>query len=664
MCGLTGYIDRRPATRQTREAIVTAMTDAMFHRGPDDGGMWVDPEAGIALGHRRLSIIDLSPLGHQPMLSASGRFVIVFNGEIYNYRDVAERLRAEGVSLRGKSDTEVLLEAISHWGVRAALSACEGMFALAVWDRAERKLTLARDRVGIKPLYWGMTPDGVLLFGSELKALRCHPSWRGEVDRDALALFMRFSYVPAPHSIYRNTWKLEPGSMLTYVNGAEPTIERYWDLRAIAESGAADLAPGTDAERIEMLEHLMRRSVRNEMVADVPLGAFLSGGIDSSLVTALMQAESTRPVKTFTIGFNSERFNEATHAAAVAKHIGTDHTELYVSDEAVRDVIPNLPVWYDEPLADSSQIPTYLVSRLAREHVTVALSGDGGDELFAGYPRYRWAQQLHRVMSPMPPFLRRSAGAVLGALPEALAAGVVSLIPKRDRPRRPAQSLKKLGRLFSDSAPSEFHRQMVSFWNDPEDVVIGAHEPPSLPSDPALAKAFPNLAERMMLSDALIYLPDDILAKVDRASMAVSLEVRVPLLNHHIIEYAWRLPIAMKLRDKSSKWAMRQILYRYVPQELIERPKQGFMVPLDDWLRGPLKQWMGDLTSPENLRREGYFHPDAITARWNEHRDNKWNWGYSLWNVTMFQSWLDLEKRAANEPTPRREPLKAVSFGS
>jgi asparagine synthase (glutamine-hydrolysing) len=656
MCGLTGYIDHRPATRQTHEAIVRAMAQTLYHRGPDDDGVWVDAEAGVALGFRRLSIIDLSPLGHQPMVSASGRYVIVFNGEIYNFKDIAASLAQEGVTFRGHSDTEVLLEAISRWGERAAIAACEGMFAIAVWDRQDRKLTLARDRTGIKPLYWGFAGDGLLLFGSELKALRRHPAWQGEIDRDAVALFMRYGYVPAPYSIYRRTWKLPPGAFLTYRSGGEPTIEWYWNPRSIAAIAQADPAPGTDAERVEMLEHLMLRSVKNEMVADVPLGAFLSGGIDSSLVTALMQANSPRPIKTFTIGFHAEGFNEARHAAAVAKHLGTDHTELYLADQDVRDVIPNLPVWYDEPFADSSQIPTHLVSRLAREHVTVALSGDGGDELFGGYPRYRWAKLLNRAISPLPSPVRRGAGALMSATPNGLASGLMTLLPKSERPRRPAQSLKKLGRLFSGSAAGEFHREIVSIWNDPEAVVIGAREPQLL-ADPELVHAIPHIAERMMLNDALMYLPDDILAKVDRASMAVSLEVRVPLLNHHIVEFAWRLPLEMKLRGNVTKWAMREILYRYVPRALIERPKQGFMVPLDDWLRGPLRNWVDDLIAPETLRRDGFFEPEAIGARWRDHRNKEWDWGYALWNVAMFQSWLQHERQTPSEPRLERASI-------
>lgn len=652
MCGLTGYIDHRPATRQTREAIVSAMAQMLYHRGPDDGGAWVDAEAGVALGFRRLSIIDLSPLGHQPMVSASGRYVIVFNGEIYNFKDVKARLAQEGVTLRGHSDTEVLLEGVARWGARPAIAACEGMFAVAIWDRQERTLTLARDRIGIKPLYWGLTPDHVLLFGSELKALRRHPAWRGEIDRDAVALFMRYGYVPAPYSIYRDVWKLEPGTILTYRRGAEPTIERYWDVRQIAEMAQFDPVPGSDDDRVAMLEHLMQRSVKNEMVSDVPLGAFLSGGIDSSLVTALMQANSANPIKTFSIGFNTQGFDEARHAAAVARHLGTDHTELYVADADVRNVIPQLPVWYDEPFADSSQIPTFLVSRLAREHVTVALSGDGGDEMFAGYPRYRWARSLNRVISLLPNPARRVTGTLMSAVPNSVAGAVMTLLPANERPQRPGQSLKKLGRLLHGSAAGEFHREIVSIWNDPESVVHGAREPALSITDPQLALALPHLAERMMLTDLIIYLPDDILAKVDRASMAVSLEVRVPLLNHHIVELALRLPFNMKLRGNVTKWAMRQILYKYVPKELIERPKQGFMVPLDDWLRGPLREWLGDLIAPDPLRRDGYFDPDAIAMRWRDHCARNWDWGYALWNVAMFQSWLAQERVPANDPRP------------
>ncbi|MGH6989437.1 MAG: asparagine synthase (glutamine-hydrolyzing), partial [Stellaceae bacterium] len=644
MCGLTGFLDSGPAPRESRAATVAAMTQTLHHRGPDDGGVWIDDEAGIALGHRRLSIIDLSPLGHQPMVSADGRYVVVFNGEIYNFNALSEQLKQTGETLRGHSDTEVLLEAVALWGVERAIGECEGMFAIAFWDRRERRLTLARDRAGIKPLYWGRMPDGTFLFGSELKALRRHPSWRGEIDRDALALFMRFGYVPAPRSIYRNVFKLEPGALLTVTRGAAPRLERYWDAAQMATHAMADPVPGAEADAIATLEQLMLRSVANEMISDVPLGAFLSGGIDSSLVTALMQSMSPRPIKTFTIGFHSERFDEATHAAAVAKHLGTEHTELYVSDEAVRAVIPNLPVWYDEPFADASQIPTYLVSRLARDHVTVALSGDGGDELFAGYPWYRWGRRFDRAVGAWPLPLRRGAGRLLSAMPNPVAGAVTRLLPAKERPRDPAQSMKKLGRWLEGAGTGDFHRQIRSIWEQPESLVPGAHEFDTGLSDPALARTVPAITERMMLADMMVYLPDDILTKVDRASMAVGLEVRVPLLNHRIVEYAWRLPLAMKLRGTTTKWAMRQILYRHVPPHLIERPKQGFMVPLDEWLRGPLDEWVGDLLAPATLRRQGFLDPSAVAARLDEHRRGQRDWGYALWTVAMFQSWLAREQ--------------------
>jgi asparagine synthase (glutamine-hydrolysing) len=651
MCGLTGFVDFGPATREAREVTVAAMAETLRHRGPDDGGVWIDAEAGIALGHRRLSIIDLSPLGHQPMSSANGRHVIVFNGEIYNFKDLAARLRQAGVALRGHSDTEVLIEAVALWGSARAIAECEGMFAIAVWDRQERRLTLARDRAGIKPLYWGVMPGGTFLFGSELKALRRHPSWRGEIDRDALALFMRFGYVPAPRTIYQGVFKLETGALLDFARNAPPRITRYWDPTEMVSDALADPARETEAACIETLEQLMRRSVANEMVSDVPLGAFLSGGIDSSLVTALMQSLSSRPIKTFTIGFRSERFDEAVHAAAVARHLGTEHTELYVSDEAVRAVIPNLPTWYDEPFADASQIPTYLVSRLAREHVTVALSGDGGDELFAGYPWYRWGRRFDRAVGAWPLALRRGAGRLLSAVPNSVAGAAVGLLPARERPRDPAQSLKKLGRWLEGAATGDFHRQMKSVWEQPERLVARSREPETAMSDPALARAFPGIAERMMLADMMVYLPDDILTKVDRASMAVSLEVRVPLLNHRIVEYAWRLPLAMKLRGATTKWAMRQILYRHVPRQLIERPKQGFMVPLDEWLRGPLDEWIGDLVAPQTLRRQGFLDADAVARRLDEHRTGRRDWGYALWTVAMFEAWLAQEKSEGN-PSP------------
>jgi asparagine synthase (glutamine-hydrolysing) len=650
MCGIAGFLDDRPATRASREAVASAMTEALRHRGPDDGGVWVDAEAGVALGNRRLAIIDISPAGHQPMASADGRYVIAYNGEIYNHRELAERLRQQGVALRGHSDTEVLVEGFARWGVAPTLRDCEGMFALALWDRRQRTLMLIRDRLGIKPLYWGRTGH-TLLFGSELKALCRHPDWRPTIDPDSVAQFLRFGYVPAPHSIYRGVHKLEPGMMLTVGVGGEPKLERYWDLRQAVGDDHRDRAGAADETALlTELERTLRRAVRNEMESDVPLGAFLSGGIDSSLVTALMQAQSTRPVKTFTIGFTAAGFDEARHAKQVAAHLGTEHTELYVEERAAREVIPSLPTWYDEPFADSSQIPTQIVSRLARQHATVALSGDGGDELFAGYTRYRWGERIERAFAA-PGALRRGAAGLLGLLSEDVVRGLARAAPARLRPALPEQKVQKLAALLREDDTEAAYRRLVSLWPEPERLVPLAGATREL-RDPALRQRVPNFTERMMLLDTLTYLPDDLLTKVDRASMSVSLEARVPLLNHRVVECAWRLPLKMKLRGGETKWALRRILDRHVPRALIERPKQGFAVPLAAWLRGPLSGWADDLLAADALGRAGWLDPQPITRYWHEHRTGARDWSAGLWAVLMFQSWLaQAETATALPPT-------------
>jgi asparagine synthase (glutamine-hydrolysing) len=650
MCGIAGFLDDRPATRASREAVVSAMTEALRHRGPDDGGVWVDADSGIALGNRRLAIIDISLAGHQPMASADGRYVIAYNGEVYNHRELAERLRQQGVALRGHSDTEVLVEGFARWGVAPTLRACEGMFALALWDRRQRTLTLIRDRLGIKPLYWGRV-GRALLFGSELKVLRCHPDWQPAVDPDSVASFLRFGYVPAPYSIYRGVHKLEPGMILTVGADGEPKLERYWDLRRSAADAQRDMGAADEPALLSELERTLRRAVRNEMESDVPLGAFLSGGIDSSLVTALMQAESTRPVKTFTIGFTAAGFDEARHAKRVAAHLGTEHTELYVEEREAREVIPSLPTWYDEPFADSSQIPTQIVSRLARRHVTVALSGDGGDELFSGYTRYRWGKRIERAFAA-PAALRRGTAGLLGLLSEDVVRGLARMAPARLRPVLPEQKVQKLAALLREDDADAAYRRLASLWPKPERLVPLAGGARDELRDPALRQSVPNFTERMMLLDTLTYLPDDLLTKVDRASMSVSLEARVPLLNHRVVECAWRLPLNMKLRRGETKWALRRILDRHVPRALIERPKQGFAVPLAAWLRGPLRGWADDLLAADALGRGGWLDPEPIARYWHEHRTGERDWSAGLWAVLMFQSWLaQVDAAAAAPPT-------------
>jgi asparagine synthase (glutamine-hydrolysing) len=652
MCGLTGFWQPRGCGADEAQAIIRRMADTLIHRGPDDAGAWLDVSAGLALGHRRLAILDLSPAGHQPMLSASGRFVIAFNGEIYNHlalRDELAKVGAGGTAWRGHSDTETLLAAVEAWGVEAALKKAVGMFVLALWDGETRTLTLARDRMGEKPLYYGWQ-GGVFLFGSELKALRAHPAFAGEIDRDALALYLRHNYVPAPFSIYRGIYKLPPG---TYLHVSErdaqaritPTPQPYWSVHHVVHDGQSHPFTGSDAEAIETLDGLLRQSIRGQMLADVPLGAFLSGGVDSSTVVALMQAQASRPVKTFTIGFHEQDYNEAEHAHAVAAHLGCEHTELYVSAEQAMAVIPRLPTLYDEPFADSSQIPTFLVAQLAREHVTVSLSGDGGDELFGGYNRYFWTRRIWNRLGRLPLSIRRALAAFLVA-PSPQAWNLVfralkPMLPKRLNVSLAGDKVHKLAELVMLDSPEAVYRYLVSHWKHPaEELVIGASEPETILQRPQDWPALAFLEERMMYLDQMTYLPDDILVKVDRAAMGVSLETRVPLLDHRVVEFAWRLPLHMKIRNGQGKWLLRQVLYQYVPQSLIERPKMGFGVPLDRWLRGPLKVWAEDLLSEARLEREGFFHPAPIREKWAEHLSGRRNWAYYLWDVLMFQAWL------------------------
>jgi len=624
------------------------MANGVTHRGPDDSGTWLDESAGVALGHRRLSIQDLSPLGHQPMVSASGRYVVAYNGEIYNFCQLQQELQSRGYTFRGHSDTEVLLAAVEAWGVEGALERFVGMFAFALWDREDRVLFLARDRLGEKPLYYGWQ-GGSFLFASELKALRQHPAWEGEVDRDALALYMRHNYVPAPWSIYRGIRKLLPGTLLRIPAGLRPgelpEPLPYWSAVEVAEAGLLHPFEGSEAEAVEALDRLLRETLGDKMISDVPLGAFLSGGYDSSLVVALMQDLSDRPVKTFSIGFHEEAYNEAHHAAEVARHLGTDHTELYITPEEAMAVIPDLPRLYDEPFADSSQIPTFLVSRLARQQVTVTLSGDGGDELFGGYNRYAQGLEILSRLHRLPRPARRLLAGSLRALPpgawDRLFALASPLLPASMKVRLAGDKLHKLAGILGLQGEKALYRGLVSHWDAPEQVVPGSRELPTVLTDPARQARLADFTDYMMFTDLVSYLPDDILVKVDRASMGVSLEARVPLLDHRIVEFAWRLPRHMKVRDGQGKWVLRQVLYRYVPREIMERPKMGFGVPIDHWLRGPLREWAESLLEERRLREEGWFDPAPILRKWREHLSGQRNWAYHLWDVLMFQSWLE-----------------------
>jgi asparagine synthase (glutamine-hydrolysing) len=639
MCGIAGFLLDSTAADNPLQ-ILKRMGDSIAYRGPDDSGYFSDPTVGVGLVHRRLSILDLSPAGHQPMSSASGRYVIIFNGEVFNFQEI--RAEMGEAPRRGHSDTE-MLEAIERWGLDAAVQRFVGMFAFALWDRSERKLSLVRDRLGIKPLYYGHV-GGHFLFASELKPIREFPGFSGSIDRNVLALYMRHGYVPAPHSIYEGFNKLPPGCILSIDSaGKEPQIRSYWSAAAAAARGLESPVTGTDAEVVEQLHQTLLSAVGLRMIADVPLGAFLSGGIDSSAVVALMQAQSSRPIKTFTIGFHEGGYNEATHAKKVAEHLGTDHTELYVTPEEALNVVPLLPSMYDEPFADASQIPTYLVSKLARTSVTVSLSGDGGDELFGGYTRYLLTKKIWQSLNRVPPAARRMAAGLIHAIPPAAFDTVYSwvqpAIPKTKRLSGVGDKAHKLARLFNADGPGSVYLGALSQCADPAELVLGSKEPDSVTRIIADSASLPTLEEQMMLTDLRSYLPDDILTKVDRASMAVSLEARVPILDHRLVELAWRIPLHMKIRDGVGKWVLRQVLYKYVPQELLERPKMGFGVPIEHWLRGPLREWAEDLLSEKNLREHQLLNVQAIRTIWSEHLSGRRNWQYLLWNVLGFQDW-------------------------
>jgi asparagine synthase (glutamine-hydrolysing) len=657
MCGIVGYLG--PTLSDARGALERAAA-VIRHRGPDDFGTWDDAEAGIALGHRRLSIIDLSPAGHQPMRSDCGRWVLAFNGEIYNHLSLRTRLDRETLSgvagppvaWRGHSDTETVLGCVSRWGFERTLEAVDGMFAIALWDRKERRLHLARDRMGEKPLYLGWVGAG-LGFASELKALKALPGFDAQIDRDSLACFVQGAAVPAPRSIYTGIVKLRPGARMVIDRG---DVERrllgapvqYWDFARIASEGRANPIefPSDDAA-VTALGEVLSASIAQQMLADVPLGAFLSGGIDSSTVVALMQAQSERPVKTFSIGFHEEGYNEAEYAKSVARHLRTDHAELYVDNAAAREVIPKLPEIYCEPFADSSQIPTYLVSQLARRHVTVSLSGDAGDELFGGYSRYMLAAHYWNLVQHVPTGVRRVFGRGIRAVPPAfwnrLLRVAAPVVPARYRDSPLGHKLIKGAVMLGADSLEEFYREgFASYWS--ADLVCGRSRGTDSPVVlPSCFDGFDSI-ERMMARDSVDYLPNVILAKVDRAAMAMSLETRVPMLSRSVVEFAWRLPFSLKVRGGEGKWILRRLLERHVPRDLIDRPKMGFGVPINAWLRGPLREWASDLLETGRLRREGFLDPEQVARKWREHVSGERDWQYHLWTVLMFQAWLEAQR--------------------
>jgi asparagine synthase (glutamine-hydrolysing) len=652
MCGILGVLSTQRVSRDE----MCAMLEVLRHRGPDDGDVWQDTDAGMSLGHRRLSILDLSAAGHQPMISHCQRYVISLNGEIYNHLELRQSLeRAKGpVRWTGHSDTETLLECISTWGMRRTLESSVGMFAAAIWDRRERRLHLARDRFGEKPLYYGWVGGG-FVFSSELGALRKHPRFDNPVDRDVIALYLQFGYVPAPYSIHRHIHKLEPGCILSLslADANSPpaeapfapasmggfVVERYWSLATVAARGLSNPIVDERQAVIE-LEATLAAAVRMQSVADVPLGAFLSGGIDSSTVVALMQAQARQPVRTFTIGFGEGGFNEAVHAKMVARHLGTEHTELYVTSELARSVIPKLPDLYSEPFGDASQIPTYLVAQLTRQHVTVALSGDGGDELFGGYNRYSWGRRIWSRLSWLPPRARRVLGSAIQAIPAQSWDTLGKRVPRMSQVARLGDKAHKLARrLINVNSLDDLYRSLVTEWEPDSGVARNSRGLRTLLDDTTVVHGIRDAEHRMMLRDSMTYLPDDILQKVDRAAMGVSLETRVPFLDHRVAELAWRIPLRMKIRDGHGKWILKQVLYRHVPKELVERPKAGFGVPIGEWLRGPLREWAEDLLSESQLARVGLLEPAPVREKLRQHLAGTHDWTPKLWSALMLQAW-------------------------
>ncbi len=625
MCGILGVLNTDNSYIKC-ESILKNMGSKIYLRGPDARGYWCDESSGIGLGHVRLSILELTEAGAQPMHSVCDRFALSFNGEIYNHRKLRDQLEHEGhfIQWRGHSDTETLLACFSVWGIEKTLQATVGMFAIALWDKQKKQLTLARDRLGEKPLYWGWC-NQTLLFGSELKALKAHPDFVSEIDRDALALLVQYNYIPAPYSIYKNIEKLPSGSYVQIqANDTRTTVEikKYWDLKAVMQKGLDQPFQGDALEAANLLEQKLVQSISEQMLADVPLGAFLSGGVDSSTVVALMQSQSTKPIKTFAIGFNERGYNEAEFAKEVARHLGTEHTELYVSAEDALSVIAKLPKVYCEPFADSSQIPTFLVMQMAKQYVTVALSGDAGDELFGGYNTYQMAAKVWNSVSKLPYPLRKIATQILGKIPT-------------------PQKIQKLIYVLPAQNREEFYQFLVTHWKTPNNVVKGAQTVGTVFNTPNQWVKTDCFEQWMMAIDTSQYMVDDILVKVDRAAMANSLETRVPMLDHRVVEFAWQLPLDYKIKNGIGKNILRDVLYKHVPRELIERPKKGFSIPLAQWLRGPLREWAENLLSEQRLQVEDYFYVEPIRKIWKEHLSGKQDHATRLWSILMFQAWLD-----------------------
>jgi asparagine synthase (glutamine-hydrolysing) len=654
MCGFVGIVQQVEQNYEQMQRNLRCMSDILAHRGPDGEGIWIDTEAGVGFGHRRLAVIDLSAAGHQPMISNSERYIISYNGEIYNFISIKKELDSAGseLSWRGHSDTEVILAAVEYWGIEKTLSKLVGMFAFSLWDKQQRILHLARDRMGEKPLYYGMN-NKVFFFGSQLKAFTQHPDWQAEINRDALGLFMQYGYIPAPYSIYKNIFKLPPGTFLSIpVNTSEsianniPEAKQYWSYLDSIVMSSDEEYRGDENGAMSELERILTRSITDQMVADVPLGAFLSGGIDSSLITALMQANSTTPVKTFSIGFKEKKYNEAQHASAVAKHLGTEHHELYLSPEDTLSMVPNIADVYDEPFADPSQIPTILLSQLARQHVTVSLSGDGGDELFCGYSRYftdsrRWAS-INRLPYP--------ARKVLSSLLLTTPYQVFNVLLYWTRLFRTpdgkkgsyASALIKLAEEMKFDHFGQFYDFRCSNWKHPTEIVLNSQPTDSMTRDLSMNSLnFSEQCRYMMSFDTQQYLPDDILVKVDRAAMSTSLETRVPLLDHRVIEFSNSLPLSMKVRNGDFKWLLKKLLYKYVPQSLVDRPKMGFGVPIGSWLRGPLTEWSQSMLNETRLKDEGYLNSALVSKKWRDHLSGRHNHQGSLWHVLMFQAWLE-----------------------